>query len=75
MMKELGKNSPMYSLLPQIKNDQTAKPLCFFLFCFRKGKTKNFSYQFRAVSIFVINILKTRDRKTLFTFIVDCGWR
>ena len=38
---------------------------CIIQFGFRKGKTSNFS----------INLLIIKDRKTLFTFIVDSGLR
>ena len=67
MMAELGENAPVYSLLPQIKNYQTPNhydnP-----FYFRKGKTENLSYQFRATSSFLINLLNTRDIKTPIYF-------
>ena len=39
-------------------------------------ETENLSYQFRAISMFLINLLNTRDRKkTILTFILDRGWR
>ena len=44
---------------------------CVILFDFRKEKTENFSYQFRAISSFVINLLNTRDRKSPIYFY--CG--
>ena len=44
----------MYSLLPCIKNDEIANPLCN-LFGFRKGKTGNLSHQLRAIYFLLIN--------------------
>ena len=41
---------------------------CVMLFSFRKGKTENFSYQFRAKSSFVINLLNKRNRKNSIYF-------
>ena len=46
---------------------------CVIPFGFRKGKTENFSYQLRPISIFLVSLLNARDRKN--TFIVDCAWR
>ena len=65
----------MCSLLPKIKNYDTAKPLCFFLFCFRKGKTKNFSKQFRAVFFLLSIYLKqgTRNPYSLLLWTVVGG--
>ena len=36
---------------------------CVILFGFSKGKTENFTYQFTAISSFLINLLNTRERK------------
>ena len=37
---------------------------CVILFGFRTGQTENFSYQFRAISSLLINLVNTRDIKT-----------
>ena len=65
MMKELGENSPEYSLFPYIKNIKLQSH-SFIPFGFRNVKTDNFSYQFRTISSFVINLVNTKDRKNTY---------
>ena len=43
MMAELGESAPVYSLLPKVKNDQIANPLCYSVWI-KKRKTENFSF-------------------------------
>ena len=44
---------------------------CVIPFSFRKGKTENCSYQFRAISSFLITLLNTGNRKIQICFY--CG--
>ena len=51
---------------------------CVISFGFRKGKTEHFSFQFRAISSFFFFYQFTQykgQNKTVFTFILDRGWR
>ena len=52
-------------------NGRQASVHCVIPFGFRKGKTENLSYQFRAIYSFMINLLNTRDRKNPIYFY--CG--
>ena len=73
-MAELGEDEPVYSFLPLIKNYQIAKPLCYSIWL-KKGKTENFLYQFRAISIFFDQFTQHKGQKTPIHFFLDCGWR
>ena len=71
MMAELAKNPPVYSFLPSNNNYKISKG-CVILFGFRKGKTGNLVVPSKSTkSRFWINLLNTRDRKSLI--FLNCG--
>ena len=49
---------------------------CVILFGFSKGNTEHFVISAKLYQVFFWKIfVKKRDRKTIFTFIIDHGWR
>ena len=73
-MEELTKNVPVYIFLPSIKKYHILKA-CGIPFGLKKGKSENFTGPAQTYLHFWMNLLNTRDRKSLSSCIAECDWR